>query len=209
MRKNCCYCGSVVEVPATSTYTEVCCPACVTKIEKVVLSEGLVVPAPEELGQAVYIFKKYFQKYGFSEFKKYMGCTEEDFREAYIHFKISVESYYSGYCAGHGYKYAPGEEKYPLIAEVCSYYEVDFFSSMWKDYRVQYPAVSVIVGAYYVSPPGKRIEFLECEEVMKRMLFLYWVNKEFFDKGKTLAENPRKNPVPAEYAGKVSLEVFN
>ena len=197
MKKNCNYCGSIVEVgSATPTYIEVCCPACVAKIEETVLSQGLIVPAPMEFVQAEPIFEKY------------AGCSEEDFREAYENFKTFVEGYYAGFCGGHGYKYAPDEVQYPLIAEVCSYCKVDFFASLWKDYRVHYPAVSILAKEYFISPPGTRLEFLECQEVMRRLLYVYWLNKDFFDEAKTLSENPRENPVPYEDKGKLTLEIF-
>lgn len=207
MKKNCCLCDCTYFVD--SDRFEGFCPACLDRTEKIILSEGLIIPAPPNFTQAEPIFEKYFQKFGFAEFEKYIGCTVPDFTEAYENFKIFVEGYYVGFCGGHGYKYAPNEVRYPLIAEVCSYCEVDFFATLWKDYRVHYPAVNILAKEYFISPPGTRLEFLDCEEVMKRLLLVYWLNKEFFDEGKELSENPRKNPVPPEDMDKLSLEGFS
>ncbi|MBR6541568.1 MAG: hypothetical protein IKT74_08595 [Bacteroidales bacterium] len=94
MKKNCYLCGSVVEVASDfPTYRETCCPTCLDKIEDTVLSKGLIIPAPQDFNQAVPIFEKYFQKYGFSEFEKYVGCLVSDFIESYENLKIYVEGF--------------------------------------------------------------------------------------------------------------------
>lgn len=197
MKKNCSFCGSVVEVaPDFPTYREACCSICLDKIEEIVLSKGLVIPAPEEFNQAKPIFEKYIQEFGFAEFEKYVGCSVEDFKVVYENFKIYVEGYYDGYCKSHGYKYATNEMRYPLVADICSYCHLDFWVTIGKDDRIHYPAVSILADKYYVSLPPKQIEFLECEEAMERLLLLYWVNKDFFDEGKELAEKYRQNPNP-------------
>lgn len=212
MKKNCSLCGSIFKAnSAASSYKEACCPACLNRIEEIVLSEGLVIPAPVNFYQAVPIFEKYFQKYCFSEFEKYVGCSVCDFIESYENLKIYVEGYYEGYCESHGYRYAPDEVRYPLVAEVSSYCIVDFFVTMGKDDRIHYPAVSILDGDYYVSLPPKQIEFLDCEQVMKMLLLLYWGNKDFFDEGKALAESHRQPSKvdPFEYVGDISLGNFS
>lgn len=123
-------------------------------------------------------FEAYFQENGFKDFEKFIGVPENEFRALYGQYKYFVQDYYN--------RFVPeGETLYPLVAEVCSYCFLDFHTTLYDDHhRVKYPAVKVFEGDYYATPDRGKIEFLSCDEVMRRLMLLYWLNKEFFDEGK-------------------------
>jgi len=131
-------------------------------------------------------FDEYFSKYGFRDFEMLTGWPIEDFKREYEKFKIYVEGIYYGYCKGHGYEYGENEVHYPLVADICNYVELNFFATMGKDFRVNYPSVSILKDDYYVTLPPQDIGFWECEEVMRRIMLLDYLNREFFEEGRKL-----------------------
>ncbi len=131
-------------------------------------------------------FDKYFSKYGFRDFEKLTGCPIKNFYYEYKKFKTYVEGFYNGYCKGRGYKYGENEPHYPLVAYVCNYLDLTFFTTMGKDCKIMYPYVSVLKEDYFVTPLSRDIEFLECEEVMRRIMLLDYTNREFFEEKREL-----------------------
>lgn len=190
-------CGSIVEVtPDFPTYREACCPICLDKIEEIVLSKGLVVPAPEEYKQAQSIFEKYFQKFGFSEFEKLFGYSVFDFEKIYNGFKIYIDGFYDGFVSGHGSEYGENEVRFPLVADISCCFEPQFYASMSKDHRVRrYSLVDVLKKEYFIRLLPIELEYKSCEEVMKELLELYWLNFESLEEEKTEREKYKNNPL--------------
>lgn len=128
-------------------------------------------------------FEGHFQEYKFKCFEKFIGVPENEFRDLYRQYKYFVQDYFNNFVPS-------GKTLYPLVAEICSYVELDFYTTLEDDHcRVHYPAVSILDGEYYATPDRKKVIFLSCDEVMKRLMWLYWVNRAFFDEGKATAES--------------------
>ncbi len=144
-------------------------------------------------------FKAYFDKYGFSEFEKLMGVSVEEFKDTYVKYKEFVQDYYDNYVP-------ESDTLYPLVAEICPYIELDFITAL-ESLRslVRYPAVSVFEGEYYATSERPKIDFLECEEVMRRLLELYKLNENIFEEDKRLSK--LKVNEPTNIGSQDSVEV--
>ena len=140
-------------------------------------------------------FEVYFDECSFLEFEKLMGVSVEEFRDTYDRYKEFVQDFYDNYVP-------ESDTLHPLIAEICPYIELDFITAL-ESLRslVRYPAVKVFNGEYYATSDRPKIDFLECDEVMKRLLKLYKINEEFFDDGRKLAECNANNAFNPEDLG--------
>lgn len=140
-------------------------------------------------------FESYFKKNGFSEFEKLIGVSVEEFKETYERYKEFVQNFYEEHIP-------ESDTLYPLVAEICPYVELDFITAM-ESLRsvVRYPAVSVFEGEYYATAERGKIDFLDCEEVMKRLLELYKVNEEVFEEERRLAAEYKESPIVTKPMG--------
>lgn len=133
-------------------------------------------------------FDAYFAKNKFGDFEKFFGASVEDFKIAYGNFKKAVENYFDTYIPDGMYG-----ALFPLVADICPYVRLGFFATLDADNsRVHYPAISILDGVFYATPKREKVKFLECEEVMRRLLCLYKDNEEFFEEGKRLAAEPKE-----------------
>ena len=141
------------------------------------------------------MFESYFKKNGFSEFENLIGVSVEEFKETYERYKEFVQKFYEEYIP-------ESDTLYPLVAEISPYVTLDFITAM-ESLRsvVRYPAVSVFEGEYYATAERGKIDFLDCEEVMKRLLELYKVNEEVFEEGRRLAAEYEENTIVVESMG--------
>ena len=142
-------------------------------------------------------FEVYFKEHSFLEFEKLMGVSVEEFRDTYDRYKEFVQDFYDNY--------VPEEDTlHPLVAEICPYIELDYLTAL-ESLRslVRYPAVKVFKGEYYATSERPKIDFLECDEVMKRLLELYKINEEFFEEGRKLVFSTTNNPFSPEGLGLV------
>lgn len=155
------------------------CPDCITKIEKTVLSEGLVIPAPNESEITIPIFMKYIEKYKFSEFERYFGMSASYFVEEYVLFTAFVEAYFLGYSSGHEYK--KNETKKPFHASIsCENKPVFSWSVDENDYVKDKDSINILKEEYFIDATVDSIEFMDCENVMINMLYRYWINQTYF-----------------------------
>lgn len=154
----------------------------------------------ESLEQRQKAFEVYFDECSFSEFEKLMGVSVEEFRDTYDRYKEFVQDFYDNYVP-------ESDTLYPLVAEICPYIELDFITAL-ESLRslVRYPAVKVFNGEYYATSDRPKIDFLECEEVMKRLLKLYKLNEDFFEEGKKMAEENVGEPLNSEGLGIVEAD---
>ena len=157
-------------------------------------------------------FETYFQENGFKDFEKFIGWTVPEFETAYGEFKTYIEGFYQGHCASHNYKYKDNEVRYPLMADICSYGGVEFYVDMGKDHRVKRaPTVSVLKDNYYITFPPSKVEFFECEEVMKDLLWVYYMNKDYYDEYWVEVEkykNMQKTEKPCSCPAEVDFGLF-
>jgi len=124
----------------------------------------------------------YFEVIGFKEFSAISGYNIEEFQMIYQEFQRVVQEYYTSFKGDYGANY------YPLAARIGTYGGLNFRLHFEKvDYRRysfynEITTINILQGDYFVAGKRGTVNFLRCEEVIKRLIYLYKDNQVEFDR---------------------------
>lgn len=123
---------------------------------------------------------------GYREFVAATGYTVSQFTAVYEEFKRVIQEYYDNFKPEYGTKYLPLQARIG-IARGGGLRMVNFFFQ--KDDRYfsildECTSISTLQGQrfYFAVGQRERIDFLPCEEVIRRLVTLYQDNQETFDR---------------------------